>query len=177
MGMKIGKKHFDFSEQEISAGKYSAWKLIQPLWYTVSIYGTYDVYEQDLEAFSDAQRKLLALFWYDAEVCNGGHSQFFSNSTGIVWKDAIECMWMIGADKVAGNFQNAISLFGGSIPFDYEERNAALEKLYADEDFDCFNQIDKFYYDAEDVYPLMNEYVKQHPSDFVVKGDYPYPEC
>lgn len=169
-------KHFDFNEKDISEGKYDAWELIQPLWYTVSIYDGLDVYNQDLKPFSDAQRKILALFWYDSEVCNGGHDQFFFNSAGIVWKDAIECMRMIGADQYANNFQKAIDLFGGSIPFDRNERNTALEKLSENEEFDDFEQIDMFYYEEEDINQLMNDYVKLHASDFVVKGDYSYSE-
>lgn len=169
-------KYFDFDEKDIAEGKYSAWELVQPLWYTVSIYDGLDVYEQDLKPFSNAQRKILALLWYDSEVCNGGHDQFFFNSTGIVWKDAIECMRMIGAHKAAENFQKAIDMFGGIIPFDRDERNTALEKLCENKEFDDFEQIDKFYYNEEDIEQLMDEYVKLHASDFVVKGDYPYTE-
>lgn len=176
MSVKMVQKHFDFKEKDISEGKYCAWELIQPLWYTVSIYDSIDVYNRDLEPFTDAQRKILALFWYDSEVCNGGHDQFFFNSTGIVWKDAIECMRMIGADKYAENFQKAVDLFGGSIPFDRVERWDALEKLDENEEFDNFREIDMFYYEEECIDQLMNEYVKQHASEFVVKGDYPYVE-
>ena len=57
--MELKYKHFDFNEKEISEGKYSAWELIQPLWYSVSIYDGLDVYEQDLKPFTDAQRKIL----------------------------------------------------------------------------------------------------------------------
>lgn len=174
--MELKPKYFDFNEKDISEGKYSAWELIQPLWYTVSIYDGPDVYERDLEPFSDAQRKILGLFWYDSEVCNGGHDQFFSNSTGIVWKDAIECMRMIGAHKYAENFQKAVDLFGGSIPYDRKERNNVLEKLNKNEEFDNFQQIDMCYYEDEDINLLMNEYVKQHAADFAVKGNYMYYE-
>lgn len=174
MGLKKICKHFDFNEKDISEGKYDIWELIQPLWYNVSIYDGFDVYNRDLEPFSDAQRKMLALLWYDSEVCNGGHDQFFSNSTGIVWKDAIECLRMIGAIKYAENFQKAIDMFGGAVPFDRDERNDALEKLYEDEGFDDFNEIDMFYYDEEDINQLMNDYVKRNASEFVVKGDYLY---
>ena len=178
MSAEMINKHFDFNEKDISEGKYSAWELIQPLWYSVSIYDGLDVYNQNLKPFSDAQRKLLALFWYDSEVCNGGHDQFFFNSTGIVWKDAIEGMRMIGADQYADNFQKAVDMFGGSIPFDRGERIAAMDKLSENEEFDDFEEIDTFYYDDEcmDIEQLMNDYVKLHAADFVVKGDYPYME-
>lgn len=174
--MELKCKHYDFNEKDISEGKYSAWKLIQPLWYSVSIYDGLDVYEQDLKPFTDAQRKILGLFWYDSEVCNGGHDQFFFNSTGIVWKDALECMRMIGASQAAENFQKAVDLFGGSIPFDRQERCMALDRLGENEAFDDFEQIDTCYYDREDINELMNDYVKRHAADFVVKGDYPYYE-
>lgn len=35
------------------------------------------------------QRYLLAINWYFGEVNNGGHHQFFYNSTGIVWEDVV----------------------------------------------------------------------------------------
>ena len=176
MNIRSGYKYFDFSEEDIAEGKYDAWELIQPLWYNVSIYDGIEVYNRDLAPFSDAQRKILALFWYDSEVCNGGHDQFFSNSTGIVWKDAYEAMRMIGANLYADNFQKAIDMFGGEVPFDRDERNDVLDKLYEDEIFDDFNEIDMFYYGEENINQLMNEYVKAHASEFVIKGDFYYEE-
>lgn len=176
MGMKMVNKHFEFNVQDISEGKYDVWELIQPLWYNVSIYDGIDVYEQDLKPFSDAQRKMLALLWYDAEVNNGGHDQFFSNSTGVVWKDAIDGMRLIGATKYVENFQKAIDVFGGSISFDRDERNEALDKLNKEESFDDFEELDSFYYDEGDLLEFMNKYVKKNASEFVVNGIYKYYE-
>ena len=122
-------KHFEYTEKDISEGKYDAWDLIQPFWYNVSIYDGLEVYNEDLSGLTVAQRRFLALFWYDSEVCNGGHDQFFYNSTGIVWKDALEGMRMIGDNADADNFQKAIDLFGGSVPFDRDERNAVLDEI------------------------------------------------
>ena len=175
MGIRTVTKRYDFSEEDIAAGKYRAWDLIQPVWDNVSIYDGLEQYNKDLEPFSDGQRKILALMWYDAEVNNGGHDQFFSNSTGIVWKDALECMRMIGAVKCAENFQRAIDMFGGEVPFDRDKRNDALDEICEDEDFDDFEEIDDFYYDeddAEDVDQMMDDYVKAHAAEFVVHGDY-----
>lgn len=170
MVMQMVKKFYDFNKKDISEGKYDAWELIQPLWYNVSIYDGLDIYNRDLKPFTNAQRKILALFWYDSEVCNGGHDQFFSNSTGIVWKDALEGMKMIGAVKYADNFQKAINMFGETVPYDRDERNFILDKLLEKEDFDDFEQIDKFYYAEENIDQLMNDYVRNNASEFVVKG-------
>lgn len=176
MAFKQVFKHFEFQKEDISAGKYTAWELIQPLWYTVSIYNNLEEYNEDLKPFSDAQRNVFAFMWYDAEVCNGGHDQFFSNSTGIVWKDALECMKMIGADKHADNFQAAIDIFGGSVPFERDKRNKILETLYKDKKFDGFEKIDKFYFSNENITPLLNEYIKFHAAEFVLNGDFLYYE-
>jgi hypothetical protein len=169
-------KHFEFTEKEIAEGKYDPWDLIEPFWYKVSIYDGLDVYNQDMAGMTVAQRRFLALFWYDSEVCNGGHDQFFSNSTGIVWKDALEGMRMIGDDADADNFQKAIDLFGGDISFDRDERNDALDKIYEKNGYECFEDINHGYYGGDKFDKYMKEYVKSHPVDFVVNGDFPYSE-
>ena len=175
MNSKLIKKHFVFDENDIKNGKYTAWELIQPLWYNVNIYDGFDDYNKDLEQFTDAQRKIFALKWYEAEVCNGGHDQFFFNSTGIVWKDAIEGMYMIGADDLAHNFQKAIDKFEGNVPFEREQRWDILEQINEDGEVEAFDEIDEFYYKKDEkMEKLMNEYVKEHPSEFVVDGEYDY---
>lgn len=150
--------------------------VIQPLWYTVSIYDGLEVYNKDLQPFTKGQQRIFALNWYISEVCNGGHDQFFFNSTGRVWKDALECMRMIRADKKAYNFQLAIDMFGGSVPFDKEEHSDNLDELSENENFDGFEQIDTIYYEDESMEKLMDEYVKNHPSEFVVDGEFDYYE-
>lgn len=166
-------KHFEYTEKDISEGKYNADVLIQPLWYNVNIYDGLQEYNKDLSKFTIAQRRFLALLWYYAEVCNGGHDQFFFNSTGIVWKDALEGMRMIGDDADADNFQKAIDLFCGSVPFDREERIQALDEIRKTDDFEKF---DKIFYDGDGFHERMEEYIKKHPSEFVVNGDYRYTE-
>ena len=174
--LKTVVKHFEYTEKDIAAGKYETWDLIAPFWESVSIYDGLDVYNRDLAEMTTAQRLFFALYWYDSEVCNGGHDQFFSNSTGIVWQDALEGMRMIGDDYDAENFQKAIDMFGGSVPFDRAERNEILDKLYEDESFDGFEEIDRTYYRGDRVEKLMDEYVKKHPADFVLNGDFKYTE-
>lgn len=168
----MGKRYFKFTEKDIVAGKYSAWDLIEPLWETVSIYDGIDVYNADLSPFNKTQRLTFAMLWYDAEVNNGGHDQFFFNSTGIVWKDALEGMKMIEAHNMAINFQKAIDMFGVDVPFDRDERGELLDKLYEDDDFPGFEEIDSTYYKGDDMGSLLDEYVKKHASEFVIDGEF-----
>lgn len=65
-------------------------------------------------------------------------------------------------------------MFGGEVPFDRDERGEMLDELSEREDFDDFEEIDSFYYEDEGMDILMNEYVKKHPEEFVVDGEYDY---
>ena len=88
--MKMISKHFEITKEDILAGKYYPQSLIDPLWWSVSIYDGKEQYEKDLAPFTSSQRAIFAVQWYEAEVSNGGHDQFLCNSTGIVWEDALK---------------------------------------------------------------------------------------
>src|SRR5689334_19584479 len=75
--------------------------IIEPVWWTAHIYGTLAIYEASLKSFSHSQRIIFALQWYQAEVDNGGHDQFYFNSTGIVWPDALAGFDAIGVPEGA----------------------------------------------------------------------------
>ena len=106
------------------------------------------------------------------EVNNGGHFQFLDNSTGIVWEDALNGLRLFGMDDLADNFNKVVDLFGGTIPFDREERWAAMDE--SDENFETFlDEADEFVYRA---YKYDGEfeaaYIKAHPEKFVFEGYY-----
>ena len=84
--MKMIRKHFEITKEDILAGKYYPQSLIDPLWWSVSIYDGKEQYEKDLAPFTSSQRVIFAVQWYEAEVSNGGHDQFLCNSTGIPWR-------------------------------------------------------------------------------------------
>jgi len=76
---------FTIGDREIQGDDYFA--VIEPVFLSVSIYDGPERYEEDLANFSTEQRLVLAYHWYLSEVNNGGHDQFYYNSTGIVWRD------------------------------------------------------------------------------------------
>lgn len=82
------KKHITINDSVIALR--DPMTVIAPLWWTVNIYDSKDEYEKDLEPYSFHQRSVLAIMWYMGEVNNGGHYQFYTNSTGIVWEDAMD---------------------------------------------------------------------------------------
>ena len=149
------------------------WTINEPAYWTINIYGSYDDYLESAKSFTLEQRYLNAISWYFAEVNNGGHHQFFYNSTGIVWEDALAGLRLFKMDTLADNLQSVIDYFGGSVPFDREERWAIL-KDWDDEVFDFLDKKDDVLYEYDGIYE--DTFVHEHPELFVFDGTYKVPE-
>lgn len=149
------------------------WDIINPVYDIVNIYGSYEDYLESANIFTLEQRFLLAIIWYYIEVNNGGHYQFFDNSTGIVWEDALNGFKLFGMNEFASNFENVIEYFGGTIPFDREERWELLQKM-EDENQDVFyevlDQADNFVYDYDGQESEL-DYIKKNPEKFVFEAE------
>ncbi len=61
--MKMIRKHFEITPEDILAGKYYPQSLIDPLWWSVSIYDGKEKYEKDLAPFTSSQRAIFAVQW------------------------------------------------------------------------------------------------------------------
>ena len=149
------------------------WTINEPMYWTINIYGSYDDYIESAKPFTLEQRYLNAISWYFAEVNNGGHHQFFYNSTGIVWEDALAGLRLFKMDILADNLQSVIDYFGGSVPFDREERWTIL-KDWDDEVFDFLDKKDDVVYEYDGIYE--DTFVHEHPELFVFDGTYKVPE-
>lgn len=148
------------------------WDILDPIYWTIDIYSSYEEYLNSAKDFTLEQRYLNAISWYFMEVNNGGHFQFFDNSTGIVWEDALNGLKEFGMEELADNFKTVVDLFGGSIPFVREERWDAMDKM--GEDFEeLLDKADNVVYDLYDYdYTFEMKYIKSHPEKFVFEGYY-----
>lgn len=165
-------RHRTITVEEIQATD-DMWTINEPMYWTINIYGSYDDYLESAKPFTVEQRYLNAISWYFAEVNNGGHHQFFYNSTGIVWEDALAGLRLFKMDTLADNLQSVIDYFGGSVPFDREERWAIL-KDWDDEVFDFLDKKDDVLYEYDGIYE--DTFVHEHPELFVFDGTYKVPE-
>jgi len=157
---------FDISDREIDGDEYFA--VIEPVFWSVSIYDGPDQYERDLARFSNEQRLGLAYHWYLSEVNNGGHDQFYYNSTGIVWPDALSAFVAIGAEDVAAIISASASRLGGYPSLDRNERQQQLENLNPD-----FEDLDKELFKLEeppDFDRKMLEFIRVHRQKFFFSG-------
>lgn len=130
------------------------------------------VYENDDPSASLAKLpKPVANFYavqvYDSEVNNGGHTQYFSNSSGDDWKLALRGLKELGLDQRAGCLRAALNWFGESGPSPVrKQRSKQLSALISRQE-DVFEEIDSRYYQLnENVDKALQVYAAQHAKDF-----------
>ncbi len=163
-------RHRTITVEEILATD-DMWTINEPAYWTINIYGSYDDYLESAKGFTLEQRYLNAISWYFAEVNNGGHHQFFYNSTGIVWEDALAGLRLFKMDPLADNLQSVVDYFGGTIPFDRAERWTILQDWEnEDELFDFLDGKDDVVYEYDGIFE--DVFVHEHPELFVFDGTY-----
>jgi hypothetical protein len=142
--------------------------VIEPVWWTANIYDSLAEYESSLKPFSHSQRVLSALHWYIAEVNNGGHEQFYFNSTGIVWPDALEAFRLIGVPEGAEIIQQSADRFADSPSRERDARQRQMEEKSPD-----FEDLDARFYSLQervDLNARMLEFARAHPAEFRFTG-------
>jgi len=143
-------------------------KVIEPVWWSANIYDGPEQYEISLLEFSHAQRFVYALVWYSSELLNGGHDQFYSNSTGIVWKDALSAFEALELPEFVSILRDSAERLGGSPSLDREARNEQLDSFKPD-----FSDLDQRFYEADERVNLSNRmmsFIRARPSDFYFNG-------
>jgi HEAT repeat protein len=123
--------------------------------------------EQGWRSLTEPQRLALAprmLIW---EVENGGFAQYFVNSSGDHWPDALEGLAEIGAAATRDLLQQATDHFGPDGPStDRDVRHRQLAQLMKKKD-KAFRSIeDAFYKDEDDREVLLLRYIVKHAQDF-----------
>ena len=166
--MELSKKLMIVDEKLINSNDPQA--VIRPVWWSVSIYDGEKKYEDDLKSFSLPQRYVFAIQWYIGEVNNGGHYQFYDNSTGIVWEDALKGFEVIGAESNAAIIRESANRMGGNPSKDRKQRWEALEKLEPN-----FDDLDSAFYSDDSYRGLLHTYIKENASAFYFDGEVKIP--
>ena len=165
--LQMISEHVRIDDEVIDRG--DPWAVIDPVWWATNIYDGEAEYNKSLAPFSKEQRFLLAVNWYMAEVNNGGHDQFFYNSTGIVWKDALSGFQALGLDQAATILEESAKRMGGNPSLDRETRWEQMDTYNP-----VFDDLDDKFYDLEeevDLDAVMQEYIVQHRAAFYFEGE------
>jgi hypothetical protein len=142
-------------------------EIIHPVLWWGNIYESYSDYEASLAQFSRAQRLVFAMVWYETEVNNGGHDQFYRNSTGIVWEDAIAGFTEAGLPEVAEIVAESAKRMGGRPSSDQDERTRILDQSRLE--FDDLDQ--RLFKLGANVDARILVYIRAHASDFLFDGE------
>jgi hypothetical protein len=164
--MKYKTVHVVINDAFIAAAT-DAFSLIEPLWERVDIYGSWARYEATLRPFTASQRHLFAIQWYRSEVNNGGHEQFFGNSTGIVCEHAIEGLGAVGLLDAQTILKSASERLGGASR-ERTDRESQLDAVLAD-----FEDLDDHFFEVErwnGFDERMLAFARQRPFDFHFNG-------
>lgn len=159
--------HVTVDDGTIASG--DIWKVIHPVWWTADIYHGPFEYERKLKLFSDEQRLIFALLWYISEVSNGGHSQFYSNSTGVAWKDARRAFRAIGIDEGAEIILASADRLGGDPALDREERHRQRAHFAPE-----FDDLDTRFYELKadvNIDQAMLALIRTKPGAFYFSGE------
>ncbi len=104
---------------------------------------------------------------FDGEVNNGGLSQYFFNSSGDYWREALAGLEAMGASERATILKEAAAKFDAEAPSkNRDQRQNQLAKL-ARKDDALFDALDSRYYASKEVIDVvMTKYVIKNAQAF-----------
>jgi len=136
---------------------------IEKTWDAVDFYEDEATLQRTLAPATPGQRAVLAARWYEAEVSNGGHDQYFFNSTGMLWEEALAGLALLGAEQHRALLERAIALFPDQRPSkDRFERQTQLEQV----DSELLGKLDDELYALDSLELHMLRYIEAHPDQF-----------
>jgi HEAT repeat protein len=116
---------------------------------------------------NEAQRHYYAVTIFNSEVNNGGLSQYFFNSSGNHWRDAIAGLEAMGSKERLAVLREAVAKFGKAGPStNRDERMTQLSALTRADD-ELFSELDRRYYKCTEVIDVLTmRYVLKRPEAF-----------
>ena len=120
---------------------------------------------KDYNDLSEIQKVAYLCFWYDSEVENGGHLQYFVNHGISLLYELEAALKQLKADSQAKILTKAINVL----------INIGIPKIERVEEFveealeGKFDEIDSEYYDCEPtIHDLLEKYLEEYEEDFII---------
>lgn len=122
---------------------------------------------RDGKGLTVPQRHYSAVFMLDAQVRNGGFSQYFFNSSGDDWRDALAGLEAMESKERLAILREALAKFGPAGPSgDRDKRMAQLAKIASAEE-KLFDQLNSRYYESTEIIDVLTmRYVLKNPEAF-----------
>lgn len=98
-----------------------------------------------------AQKYYSAVRACDGQICNGGFAQYFVNSFGDEWQEALEGFEAMGFVERLSLVKQAIDMFGPAGPSENQQkRQIQLSKIYS-QDEEIFEELETQYFNSKEV--------------------------
>jgi HEAT repeat protein len=124
-----------------------------------------DLYQRKgAKGLTEPQLHYLTLSWLDAEVKNGGFSQYYFNSSGELATYAVKSARSVGASEIAVIVEKANALFGKNGP--HPDRNRRMDQL-SKIDLKVLRELDTYFYKCpECLTEILPRFVASNPEAF-----------
>ena len=123
--------------------------------------------ESGWERLTEPQKYFYSVLNYDGQVNNGGHLQYFVNSTGNLSSDALAGLQAIGANQRSSILSDALKVFGPNGPLpDEDERHQQLAVFSRSQNaqLDVLNS--RYYTCGENIDVLLSSYALENKEHF-----------
>lgn len=134
------------------------YQALEPVCDVIDIYEGPEVF---LSTFSTVRPELGLLYaahFCQYEICNGGFTQLFFNSTGVLAPEAVKGFVAIGQPRTAAIVQKAMSMLALTYPRERRNRQAALHDLASTTDITARVRGAEGYRRVEAFGPLEDEF-------------------
>jgi hypothetical protein len=125
----------------------------------------------DTTEMNDTQMAAQLPFWYDSEVQNGGHLQYFENEfqrlgtkLDVLILATLDALKIIGAQKQAEVLAKAADVYF-SKPRPHTQDPDEYSQIALEGEFEKFDN--EYYQCLPDLIDLLEKYVQNHTPDFV----------
>jgi len=120
-----------------------------------------------LHLISEPRLRLYAVYWVEAEINNGGLSQYYYNSSGNQANQAPQYLRDLGLNEAAEILEEANALFPNATPpSNRQARMATLDDIGEDA-FEHWNTLDNRFYESNiNFQPNMITYIRNNRPEF-----------
>jgi hypothetical protein len=123
--------------------------------------------ERGESALTPAQRAYMPIMLLDGEVNNGGFSQYFFNSSGDFWREALAGLELMGLNERANVLKAAVAKFGSTPPSANREERMRQMAVLENAEASPFETIESRYYKCEPALrAAVLRYVIEHAAEF-----------
>lgn len=124
-------------------------------------------YGTDLAALTPAEKTVYIVDSFQAEVNNGGFSQYLYNSSGALAADLPAALSAIGAARTAALYQRAFAYLPPELPADDVQRGDILDACISEEAAQVFDACDtQFYGTPNELDALICQYAMNNRETF-----------